>query len=333
MARRRGPMRALRWFVVAAVLGAMLLPASPALADSFNLAFGLSTQTPPGSGTIVSRDGGINCVVTRGIESGSCGATYPAGTVVTFDVVASTDSLACKEGASCYARIDGETVTVDQAKVIVTYGFKQHYWSLEVSHLGPGVGTVTSSPLGINCGSSCQSYFFVNSNVTVTAVPAPGSTFIGWDNEGPCAGSGPSCTFQLIEDTVVYALYGIATPAPPTPVPTPSPVPSPSRVSATRAPASPLTASPSPSPGEVSASVSPGEASASPSPDTGSPPPITTEASTAVSATPSDGASPPVVIVGSAGPEPWRIIVAAIAFLLAGGVAVATYWWWRHRQA
>jgi hypothetical protein len=49
---------------------------------------------------------------------------------------------------------------------------------------GTGTGTVTSSPAGIDCGPSCsaQDGFFAadGEQVTLTATPAPGSSFAGW---------------------------------------------------------------------------------------------------------------------------------------------------------
>ncbi len=52
--------------------------------------------------------------------------------------------------------------------------------NLTVTIAGSGTGTVTSSPSGISCPSSCLAPFPDNSNVTLTATAAEGSTFAGF---------------------------------------------------------------------------------------------------------------------------------------------------------
>jgi hypothetical protein len=50
-------------------------------------------------------------------------------------------------------------------------------------------GTVTSSPAGINCGSTCSASFDSGTLVTLTATPATGSTFGGWAGRGCSSGA------------------------------------------------------------------------------------------------------------------------------------------------
>lgn len=59
---------------------------------------------------------------------------------------------------------------------------------LTVTVSGTGMGTVTSSPSGINCGSTCSAGYNIGTVVTLTASPSGGSTFTGWG--GACAGTG-----------------------------------------------------------------------------------------------------------------------------------------------
>jgi hypothetical protein len=66
--------------------------------------------------------------------------------------------------------------------------------TLSVTKGGAGSGTVTSSPAGINCGSTCSFAFASGTAVTLTASPAAGSSFAGWS--GACSGTG-SCTVML----------------------------------------------------------------------------------------------------------------------------------------
>jgi hypothetical protein len=52
-----------------------------------------------------------------------------------------------------------------------------------------GMGTVTSTPAGINCGAICSNNFNIGSRVTFTAIAAAGYKFSGWSGWG-CSGKG-----------------------------------------------------------------------------------------------------------------------------------------------
>ncbi|HET7555575.1 MAG TPA: PASTA domain-containing protein [Gaiellaceae bacterium] len=60
--------------------------------------------------------------------------------------------------------------------------------SVAVAKAGAGAGTVTSSPAGIQCGSTCSARFADGATVTLTAVPSGASRFAGWS--GDCSGTG-----------------------------------------------------------------------------------------------------------------------------------------------
>jgi hypothetical protein len=53
-------------------------------------------------------------------------------------------------------------------------------YPLNISKTGPGTGTVSSEPAGINCGSDCSESFDTGTILTLTATPASGSVFTGW---------------------------------------------------------------------------------------------------------------------------------------------------------
>ena len=59
---------------------------------------------------------------------------------------------------------------------------------VQVSVTLSGSGTVTSSPAGVNCGTTCSQSFPEGTQVTLTATPATGSSFGGWG--GACTGKG-----------------------------------------------------------------------------------------------------------------------------------------------
>lgn len=77
--------------------------------------------------------------------------------------------------------------------------------NVTIAFAGTGAGTVTSDVGGINCngvGPVCSSTSVGNgTNITLTATPASGSTFVGWsDSSGTsstdCTGTLTTCTFK-----------------------------------------------------------------------------------------------------------------------------------------
>jgi hypothetical protein len=79
-------------------------------------------------------------------------------------------------------------------------------FNLSVSKNGTGSGTVTSSPIGISCGTDCSESYTSGIQVTLTAEPASGSTFGGWS--GACSGStGLSCTLAMLDNLSVTATF------------------------------------------------------------------------------------------------------------------------------
>jgi N-acetylneuraminic acid mutarotase len=71
---------------------------------------------------------------------------------------------------------------------------------LSISLSGTGAGSVTSSPVGIDCPGDCAANFGAGASVTLTATPASGSVFTGW-NAGGCS-TGSSCTVSASNQTI-----------------------------------------------------------------------------------------------------------------------------------
>ncbi len=87
-------------------------------------------------------------------------------------------------------------------------------YPLTASRTGSGQGTITSDPVGIECGSVCEADFDDGSTVELTATPDPGSSFTGWS--GDCSGTG-TCEVTMVQGRDVTATF-TADPPPPQPV-------------------------------------------------------------------------------------------------------------------
>src|SRR5438105_9566976 len=78
-----------------------------------------------------------------------------------------------------------------------------HALAVEVS----GNGKVSSSPAGIDCGSTCSATF--SQAVTLTATAGSGASFAGWG--GACSGTG-SCVVPMTADATVKATFQTTAP-------------------------------------------------------------------------------------------------------------------------
>jgi hypothetical protein len=127
---------------------------------------------------------------------------------VTISAAAGTGSTfggwsgACTGTSTC-------TLTIDAAKS-VTATFTLMQFPLTVTKAGGGTGTVTSSPAGISCGTTCNQNVDYNTMVTLTAAPnTPSSTFGGWS--GACTNATGTCTVTMTQARSVTATFNVAT--------------------------------------------------------------------------------------------------------------------------
>ncbi len=152
-----------------------------------------------GSGVIISRPAGINC-------GDSCERAFPQGTMVTLEVTALPQSTFDGWGGDCAASAMATTCTVqmDQARQ-VSARFTASGFALTVSARGPGDGTITSAPAGIDCPDACSTVYDIGQQVQLTATPAAGSTFGGW--QGDCSGAAPTCMVTLDQARDVRARF------------------------------------------------------------------------------------------------------------------------------
>ena len=93
------------------------------------------------------------------------------------------------------------TVTFDEIRL---EAFPGALSPLTISKAGSGSGSVTSWPPGIRCGSDCSEGYPGDASVTLTPVPAIGSSFSGWS--GACTGNG-ACTVPMSGARSVTATF------------------------------------------------------------------------------------------------------------------------------
>lgn len=70
-----------------------------------------------------------------------------------------------------------------------------------------GMGTVTSDPTGIDCGTTCSADFTDGATVTLTAAPDTTSSFTGWT--GACTGTSPTCMVTLTAAASTTATFAV----------------------------------------------------------------------------------------------------------------------------
>lgn len=116
-----------------------------------------------------------------------CDAEFIEGTEVTLEARPLAQSEFTGWGGACAGTQEPRCTIVMDGDQSVSASFRAGSYAVTVETEGPGSGTVTSMPMGIDCGDDCQEVFMRDSQVTLSAQPEPGSTFNGW--MGDCAGT------------------------------------------------------------------------------------------------------------------------------------------------
>jgi hypothetical protein len=150
-----------------------------------------------GSGTVTSDPAGIDCGT-------DCTENYDYSTVVTLTATVDPGStfmgwsgtdISCPGTGVC-------RVTMEAAKS-VTATFTLILYKLNVTT--EGSGTVSSIPPGIDCGGTCEHDYAYNTVVTLTAAPASGWGFFGWQEA--LSGNTNPITLTMDGNKLVTAVF------------------------------------------------------------------------------------------------------------------------------
>jgi len=169
------------------------------------------TVSKNGSGSVRSTLAGIDCGTT-------CSAIVAEGTQMVLIPVPDPGWQFAGWGGGCSGLGGCALKVAADTKVFVTFEAVapatpgKH--NVTVTASGAGAGRVSSSPAGIDCGSSCAAQFADGTKVVFNATPAAGSTFAGWS--GACAGTTTTCELSVTTDLQLGAAFdGTATTSPP----------------------------------------------------------------------------------------------------------------------
>jgi hypothetical protein len=149
-----------------------------------------------GEGQVTSSPSGINCSV-------NCNAEYDEGSQVSLTATPSAGFVFTGWSGNCSGDGNCNVQMTAAQNVVATFEQEQtQSFSLQVAVTG--MGTVTSSPSGINCGNDCSEAYESGTNVGLTAQPDEGYEFVSWS--GSCNGSG-SCNVSMSAQRTVTAEF------------------------------------------------------------------------------------------------------------------------------
>ena len=149
------------------------------------------------AGTITSDPAGIDC-------GAACVGDFTVGTLVTLTATPAVGAVFAGWGGACSGSLPTCSLVVTAA-VAVNADFAVQRHTLTVTTAGNGSGQVTSAPAGIDCPGTCAATVDHGTQLTLTPVAGPGSTFLGWS--GACTGTG-ACVITVDADRQVSAAFG-----------------------------------------------------------------------------------------------------------------------------
>ncbi|HPA01345.1 MAG TPA: hypothetical protein PLK29_03875, partial [Chiayiivirga sp.] len=160
-----------------------------------------------GDGVVVSAPYGLNC-------GEQCRASFVAGVSVELTPFSGAGYWFDSWEGECAGSYGTCVVSMTKARHVVAKftslsGRDSEYRTLNLT--ASGSGTVSTTPYGVDCGSSCRAYFEKNSNVVLRANPAPGWKFRSWG--GACVGVSVSiCTISMLSDQNASVTFELVDP-------------------------------------------------------------------------------------------------------------------------
>jgi hypothetical protein len=160
------------------------------LSCTLNLACGPATPASSG-GTVVTWS--VSPALPAGLAI-NAGTGVIGGTPTALATTAAYTITATNTGGSSTATLSLSVTTLNTLTVTLR-------------SVGGGGGKVTSTPVGIDCGATCQASFSSGATVSLVATPKGNHVFAGWS--GDC--SGATCSLSMAAAHDVTATFGPAT--------------------------------------------------------------------------------------------------------------------------
>lgn len=136
-------------------------------------------------------------------------ANFISDNVTVIDGITNTPTTLTAPSGQVWDGSRAVAVNPETSKVYVANQYSnnvtviQAFYSVSITRTGLGTGTVTSLPVGINCGVTCSAVFPEGpAAVLLSQTPDINSGFNGWGGE--CSGAG-GCGFSMLSDKVVSA--------------------------------------------------------------------------------------------------------------------------------
>lgn len=155
--------------------------------------------TTVGTGTVTSSPAGISC-------GSVCSTKLDDGTLVTLTASPATGYRFTGWSGDCAGTTCALTMDGDRSVAATFEAIPAH--ALSVIRSGAGSGLVSSTPTGIDCGSTCSASYQEGAVVRLTATPDSQSFFEGWSGGG-CTGVS-YCDVTVAAATTVTASFAQA---------------------------------------------------------------------------------------------------------------------------
>jgi hypothetical protein len=152
------------------------------------------TVTVTGSGSVVSDVPGLECTVT-------CTTTWNADTVLGLQATPAPGMKLVRWGGACSGGMACRVSVAPGVAASVLFAPATFRLSVRVG----GKGTVRSSSGGIACPKRCSATVASFASVRLTAKPAKGWRFKGW--QGSCRGKRAVCAVPMSADTGARAVF------------------------------------------------------------------------------------------------------------------------------